>query len=286
MHVRPLRFATAVVVGVAAAGLAAGLTAAPAGAAPQTASVPLEEFDAAGSSVTLSNGVTVSVDTPGAWNGTYRHQDNNTTATWTFDRPVDLVFSIDGLNGSAGLENVELPAGTELVDLHPGHAWNPGTMVVSGNGSACGNGCQSTFRLEDTTVLTTRNFGSGTWSRGIGFIEVTVEVPDPAPACPEDGLQVLEPPVSHIPLGSNTHVNIDGNGAVSGTVHGTVEPLVDQVVDPLTVPLLGLDAESLVHQLNCEVVEPVENVVDEILIPVVTEVKAVVKSLLQGLRLW
>ncbi|MGH2830012.1 MAG: hypothetical protein ACRDJM_05970, partial [Actinomycetota bacterium] len=59
--------------------------------------------------------------------------------------------------------------------------------------------------------------------------------------CGEDGLQLLD--------GS------PAEGVVSRIVHDTGEPAVDSV-DP------GLGLKALVHQVNCDVVVPIEDLID------------------------
>ena len=97
---------------------------------------------------------------------------------------------------------------------------------------------------------------------GTSTVSVTytvVEAP-PAPACAEDGLALLNEPGVDI---DRTYV------LLSGGIHKGTEDFTRQVVDPLTIPLLGLNATDLVHQINCDLVEPLEDVVDSITVPLI-----------------
>ncbi len=51
---------------------------------------------------------------------------------------------------------------------------------------------------------------------------------------------------------------IDAGGVASGTVHTAVEPLVAQILPELEAP---------VHDLNCQLVVPLEDAVDDLLTP-------------------
>lgn len=157
-----------------------------AGADPQTDPMPLETMDDGPTSGTLPNGTEWTVDN-GSWvkmnpfQGTAHFWElpgtPGGTTTFTFDRPVDLRFGIDGLN--AGAEFVHLPPGTVVESLHPSHSWDPGTHQLSLFGviAGCGaNPCVSTFTVEGVTSFAPASSGTNV-NLGVSFMEVTADVP-------------------------------------------------------------------------------------------------------------
>lgn len=84
-----------------------------------------------------------------------------------------------------------------------------------------------------------------------------------APTCTEDGLQLLEAPVLDLsPLTTGG----------SNEIHRTLEENLSRtVIDPL-LAALGLPAlEPTIHEIDCEAVIPVEDAVDGLTIPIVSQ---------------
>jgi len=142
--------------------------------------------------VTLSNGVDVSVSgTEGHWEhisaGGYNY-DHYTlrqggTQTWTFSEPVNITFSVLGLNCQN--EGVQFSGTATPVtgdSISAVHTWDEGTQTVS-NQSPRGHidGPEaSTFTASNTTSLTLTGVGAGTGCRrGLGSMTVA---PMPAAA--------------------------------------------------------------------------------------------------------
>jgi len=92
-----------------------------------------------------------------------------------------------------------------------------------------------------------------------GFVAPTSQ----AAPCTEDGLALL----------NDAGLGLDDTWVLlSGGIHrGTEGDWTSGVVDPITVPLLGLNTTALVHELNCGAVEPLEDVIDEIAVPLVNQ---------------
>lgn len=142
--------------------------------------------------VTLGNGVDVSVSgTQGHWEhisaGGYDY-DHYTlreggTQTWTFSEPVDISFSVLGLNcPNEGIQFSGTATPVTGDSINAVHTWDDGTQTVS-NPSPRGHidGPEiSIFSASNTTSLTLTGVGGGTGCRrGLGSMTVT-----PAPVAP------------------------------------------------------------------------------------------------------
>jgi hypothetical protein len=313
-------------------------------AAPETNALPFEDLGPAPVSGTLDNQVNYEIDL-GVWGGLYWSLTNAGPTTFSFDRPVDIRFGIDGLNATN--EAVQLPEGTELYAPHDLHVWDEDNFIVNRLGGACSGGCVSTFTLANTTDLVVQPVFNLAQNRGVAFVEVTYDLPvvsvngpadggvytqgdgtaldfacadgtgevfggglltgttadgeeveafigqgDPVdmfgpgeytlqvacvdehgaidsqsvsytiepPECTEDGFQVFEPPYINLHPPSN---------GLSDGIHKHTERDIARYVDPLLTGL-GLPAlQPIVHEVNCEVIVPVEDAVDDLLIPIV-----------------
>lgn len=157
-----------------------------AGADPQTDPMPFETMDPGPTSGTLPNGTAWTVDN-GSWSRANPLSaasmvwilPGNTggASTFTFDRSVDLSFGVDGLN--TGDESVRLPLGTVVVDLHPSHAFDPATGMLTRDqlDSSCSNNpCVSTFTLNGVTSFAPESVGSAL-RLGLTYLDVTADVP-------------------------------------------------------------------------------------------------------------
>lgn len=159
--------------------LAAFLALASGSALAQTASVDFAGLgDAPVGPAALGNGVDVSVAGTGHWEHitvTTPHYDHYTfrqgqTQTWTFSEPVNLSFTILGLN--CGTEGVQFSGTPVTADsLHASHSWNDATQTVNGNNSP--GDAVSSFSASNTTTLTLTAVAGGTCRRGLGSMTVT-----------------------------------------------------------------------------------------------------------------
>jgi hypothetical protein len=99
------------------------LTAAnPAGAAPQTESIPLADIGGAPVSDTLDNQVGWSVNA-GSWQPPQGYAvQTPVEQVWTFDRPGTVRFGLAGLNLAE--ERFELPVGVVAESIHGDHVFD------------------------------------------------------------------------------------------------------------------------------------------------------------------
>lgn len=199
---------------------------------------------------------------------TDEHGASHTTAV-TFE-VVDTTPPAVTIDGPA--DDAEVPYGSPLTaDFSCADLDLATCTAVDGDGNPIEPGQALDTTTPGTyTITVTAVDGSG------NLTTVTHTYTVLPPACVEDGLQVLDPPHSNY----FDLVNVEHEPtAASELVHGAVESLLAAVVDPVT-SLLGLPVSPLVHQANCSLVVPVEDVVDSITIPVVVEVKQTVGKLL------
>lgn len=189
MQIRALVLSMAAVMGVG-------------GANAQTASVNFDTpaLAVAPQSAVLSNGVTWSVNAGGPWDlitGTlaggipYAHYNVGATRvqTWTFSEPVNLAFSIAGLNCAS--EGILFSEGTQATNISLDHAWDSATRIIRNGGLVAQSKGASTssFQLLNTTtlVLDTRGMADVGCRRGLTSLQVTPvpkPVPEPEPPIP------------------------------------------------------------------------------------------------------
>jgi len=201
-------------------GLLAGTGTASA-AAPVTNNVPLSTLPAAtpASPVTgtLPSGVTYTVDR-GAWSTTGQGYaiKGGQSQTWTFSEPVQVAFSVSGLN--CGGEAATLPANTLLVALAGNHTYNPTTRVVA-NAGAAAPGDASSFKLTGyVTTFTWNATGVPTCGRGLQSLALTYQAVD---AQPDNPMTTQGTPVEFDPTENDTPT--DG-ASFDRTTFGLIDP--------------------------------------------------------------
>jgi CshA-type fibril repeat protein len=204
-----------VAVGLAATVVGSLSSSGPAGAAPQTDSIPLSTIGTAPPtrSGPLPNQVGWSVDrgTPHPTQGYVIFAPN--TQTWTFDRPVSLRFSVRGLTGVPG-ECMQVPVGSVVESLAPSHTYDPATRTLCPIANV--DSADTIFTLGPATSMTLVAVGRPEAGRGPGFIEVTYDLPEPTISIPSAGATYV--------VGQPVPANYGctgGSGAVS-TVSGPV----------------------------------------------------------------
>jgi uncharacterized repeat protein (TIGR01451 family)/LPXTG-motif cell wall-anchored protein len=169
------------------------IAARPARAVPLTDPIPLATIGTAPPTRTgtLPNGVTWSVDR-GTWHagGQGYVIFGGTSQTWTFDRPVSLVFSVRGLTGPG--ECMRVPPGSVLVSVAPSHSYDPATRLVCYTANV--PTADSFFALGPTTSLLLVAVNDPTLGRGPGSILVTFDQ-QPALSIVKSSSTVTIPPV-------------------------------------------------------------------------------------------
>lgn len=176
--------AVAASVGLAAGLLGAATAASPAAAIPVTSAIPIQSLAGTGpQDGTLANGVDWSVDIGGNSNtqgDAYTVVPSDGPQTWTFSQPVDVRFSVTGLNCTG--EAMILPAGTVLESAAADHTWDAGTTTITGNPASLVS--QSFFTIAGVTSLVLEPVGGvANCSRGPNVMELTADVDPPAFDC-------------------------------------------------------------------------------------------------------
>lgn len=214
----------------------------------------------------------------------------------TFTLADTTVLTAEPLNALAYDRAIAFVEVTYNVPVATVAAPADGGTYVLGDGTVLDYSCEDgTGELADSATIDGQaiengdpidGLGVGTWTIDVTCVDshgathtssvtFTVEEanepdPDPTDDCKEDGLQAFQEP--YFPSDPTA------NGVSKG-VHEETEPFVEDSVDPL-VTSLGLPAlQPVVHDLNCGVVEPVEDILDPVLIPITTELG----NLLRGL---
>lgn len=113
------------------------------------------------------------------------------------------------------------------------------------------------------TTVNRRRWAAGAVAGLAAAATFGLAAPSAQAACTEDGLALL----------NDAGLGLDDTWVLlSGGIHrGTEGDWTSGVVDPITVPLLGLSTTALVHEVNCGAVEPLEDVIDEITVPLVNQ---------------
>ena len=186
---RVVRLACAIALGCS---LAAGVQAQSAqvplaglGAAPRSGSMSAIEVNWSVTGGSGSNGW----DTINAGGGvTYSHYNGaNQVQTWTFGKPVDLSFTITGLNGPG--EGVRLPAGTrcQIPPPPPAHAITFAAGVLSNThptDQQQAAAVQATCQLHGVDTLVLDGTGLGPAGNRRGLFVLNVAIPEITSATP------------------------------------------------------------------------------------------------------